>query len=324
MAIEKVLVIGNRDIARSIVGALSSAPRLTEKCPSYRISMLTWGSQTPYLPHDVPPGSITHKTSDFTSSSLEAAFKGEDVIIITVSGGSYKSQTTIIEAAIAAGVKRFVPHEFGYDTLNLAVQQRVYGGVERAAIIERLRNEGSKDGVFLEWVGVAVGCILDPMLLNGNLGFDLVWQSGTINGTGNEAFPVTSLERAGMVVESILRHWEEVKNQYVYAAGVITSGNEIATALEKNTKSKWCLDHSEVDDCVREGRSRIERGFLDSGMFLLERSVLYDEALHAAHPFQHRNVNDLLNLRPETIHDIVSRVVHDFDHHGKPSCGCGS
>ncbi|KAF1958440.1 hypothetical protein CC80DRAFT_592137 [Byssothecium circinans] len=301
MAIKNVLVIGDRNLARSIVRALSLAPTLKRT--------------TAYEPDDVPPTSITHKTSDFTSSSIEVAFKGEDVVISTVFGGNFEMQTSIFDAVIAAGVKRFIPHEFGYDSLNIAIQGRISGAAERAIVIERLRRAS------LEWVGVAVGCILDSTLLNSNLGFDLAWQRGTINGTGSEPFPETSLTRVGIMVERILQHCGKVKNEYVYAAGIMTSGDEIAVSLEKNTQS---LDHPNVEDCVREGRSRIERGFLDSGMFLLERSVLYDKSSRTAEPFMDRSGNGLLGLEPETLDGIVGQVAHDFKHHGKPSCGCSS
>jgi hypothetical protein len=195
--------------------------------------------------------------------------------------------------------------------------------VERAGVIKRLRNDEGTRGSSLQWVGIAVGCILDPVFLNGNLGFDLIWQSATINGTGDENFAVTSLKIVGVVVESVLRHWEEFKNQYIYAAGILTSANEIVTAFEKLTQSKWGVVHSDVEDCVREAQSRIERGFLSSGMFLLERSVLYDGSLHATKPFRCRRTNEILGLEPELVDEIAGQVFHDLRHRGRPSCGCG-
>lgn len=268
-------------------------------------------------------GNVRHKTSDFTPASLAREFAGQELVISTIAGCNYHLQATIIDAAIAAGVRRFIPHEFGYDTLNEKVQARSSKGTDRAKVIEYLRH-AHKTNTSFEWVAVAVGCVLDTMLLTGDLGFDMEWQSGTIPGSGEEVFPATSLKRVGTVVESIIQHWDAVKNQFVYAASLLTSGNEIAAALERMSSSKWSVGYSDVDDCVREGESRIDRGFPDSGMFLLERSVLYDERLGATDPFRYRSVNELLGLKPEEVDSVARTAYHEFRHRGKPACGCSS
>ena len=166
--------------------------------------------------------------------------------------------------------------------------------------------------------------ILDTALLTGNLGFDLEWQSSTINGSGKEVFPSTSLGRVGIVVKSILEHWNDLNNQYIYAAGVLATGNELVESLERASGSKWSVGYSDVEDCIREGESRLTRGFMDSGMFLLERSVVYDESLYATVPLQRHSANQRLRLEPESVDGIALKAYHDFKHRGKPGCGCES
>lgn len=309
----------NRDVSRSIISAL--APPSPEDGASYRVAVLTYPSQEPYLPCDIPASGIQHKTSDFTPASLESAFAGQDLVISAIAGGNYEFQRTIVDAVIASGVDRFMPHVVEHDVMNEEVQRRIPNGLEHRKLLQYLQTERSQR---FEWVGVAVGCILDPPLLTGNLGFDFEWQSGTINGSGDEIFPVSSLERVGFVVKSVILHWQLVKNRFVYAAGALTSGNELVVSLEKMTKSKWTIGYSGVDECVREGESRIERGFPDSGMFLLQRSVLYDKSLRATDPFRRQTANGLLGLEPQTVDKIVSQAYHEFERRGKPSCGCGN
>jgi hypothetical protein len=292
-------------------------PALEDGCSGYRITNLTSADQTPYLPSHVKAGAVRHRTSDFTPASLERIFKGQDIVISTVAGIDYELQTCIIEAAIAADVKRFIPHEFGHDTLNKKMQSRIPGGAERAKVIQYLQETQA-----IEWVGIAVGCILDTTLLTGNLGFDLEWRSSTINGSGKELFPATSLERVGVVVKSVMKHWDKTKNNYIYAAGVLTSGDELVGSLERASGSEWSVGYSNVEDSIREGESRVARGFIGSGMFLLERTVIYDESLHAADPFQRRSANERLRLEPESVDTIVTKTYHEFKHRGKPGCGC--
>ncbi|GAA5845027.1 hypothetical protein JCM9279_005409 [Rhodotorula babjevae] len=58
------------------------------------------------------PAGVTVKEVDYSSaSSLESALEGIDAVIATLT--AYDAQTALISAAAAAGVKLFVPSEFG-------------------------------------------------------------------------------------------------------------------------------------------------------------------------------------------------------------------
>lgn len=306
----------------SIINALfPSDGRQTH--PNLQLSILTNPSQWLHLPPHLPTDAVKHHKSDFSPASLKSAFAGQDLVISTTAGGDSDQQIGIIDAAIAAGVRRFVPHEFGHDTLNKGISKRILKCAGRAKVIEHLRTASTNTADF-EWVGVATGYTLDTGLISGNLGFDMEWHSATIHGIGTEIFAVSSLQRVGQVVQRVIAHWEEVKNQYIYAAGVVTSANEILRSVEKASQREFAVGNYDFEDCIKEGEARIQRGYPDSGMFLLERSILYDEQLGAAEPFQLRSSNELLQLAPESVEMIVTNAYHDFKHHGKPGCGCSS
>ncbi|KAJ9660031.1 hypothetical protein H2201_007072 [Coniosporium apollinis] len=356
--IKNILIIGNQHLSSTILSALHRSTHST-------LTLLTSPRQTPYLPPSVPVSALTHRTTDFTFPSLRATFAGQDLVISTLGGGDFSLQTRIINACVAAGVKRFVAHEFGQDSLNKGVQGRLPPSRERARVMAFLREmqtageaevgetngeghddgeangccgecdcgEGHEQGVMVqttdgfenefEWVGVAVGCILDQKLISGDLGFDLQWQSATMHGTGKERFAITSLARVGEVVARVVERWEQVKNQYLYSAGCITTADEIVGCLEKAMGKQWTVGHVETEQCVREGEQRIRSGFPDAGMFLIERSVLYDEELGAVKAFEEKDAKSVLDLKAEGLGHLVSHAVHDFEHHGKADCGCG-
>lgn len=322
MASENILVIGNWELCLTIVSALipSTFDQDYVRC---QVSVLTYPSQTLALPPHISPDTIEHKKSDFSSSSLQDVFTGQDMVISTMSGGDADLQIRIIDALVAAGVKKFIPHEFGHDTLNKELQARISKYAGRAKVIEYLQQLSS-DRPGFSWTGIATGYPLDSELISGNMGFDMTWHSATIHGIGTEPFAASSLERVGHVVASVVRHWEEVKDQYIYAAGVITSANEVLRSAERATGHEWTVGSHDVEDSVREGEARIQRGFPDAGMALLERSVLYDEQLDASAPFQSRSANRILQLSAESVEDIVNRAYHDLQHHGKPGCGCSA
>ncbi|KAL4898867.1 hypothetical protein BDW74DRAFT_189869 [Aspergillus multicolor] len=61
----------------------------------------------------LPPGATLAKV-DYTSlESLKSALSGHDIIISTVAYSAMNIQKPIIDAAIAVGVKRFIPAEYG-------------------------------------------------------------------------------------------------------------------------------------------------------------------------------------------------------------------
>jgi hypothetical protein len=271
----------------------------------------------------MPAETIRHQKCDFSTTSLRSALAGQDLIISTTAGGDSDQQIDIIDAAVAAGVRRFMPHEFGHDTLNQKISRRIVKSAGRAKVIEHLRAVTTNTFDF-EWIGVATGYTLDTGLISGNMGLDLEWHSATVHGTGNEIFAASSLQRVGQVVSRLILHWEEAKNQYIYAAGILTTANEVLRSAEKATQNDFTAGNYDVEDCIREGETRIERGFPDSGMFLLERSILYDEQLNAAEPFKTRSSNRVLELAPESVDTVVANAYHDFKHHGKPGCGCSS
>jgi hypothetical protein len=311
----------NWDLCRAIINTL--VPSTAQQSPARHLTVLTNPSQSLSLPPHVSTDAVQHRKSDFSPESLQLAFAGQDLVISTMAGGDSEQQNRIIDAAVAAGVKRFIPHEFGHDTMNRAIRRRIVKYAGRAKVVDHLQQV-SKSNPDFEWAAAATGCTLDTTLISGDLGFDFEWQSATIHGIGTELFPASSLQRVGQVVASMIQHWSAVRNQYIYAAGVLTSANEILRSAEKAMRREWTVGNYDVEECIREGETRIQRGYPDSGMFLLERSVLYDEVLRAEEPFQTRSANGILQLAPESVETIVAQAYYDLQHHGKPGCGCSS
>ena len=267
-------------------------------------------------------GLTIHKT-DFSSESLRTLFCEVKpyALFSTFSAGSLEAQKSIIDAAISAGIRRFIPAEFGQDSQNTSLQQRLPPLQGRAKVIQYLKELSKDDKI--QWVAVATGAQLDQALISGNLGFDMKWQSVTIHGTGDERFAASSTSWNGKVARAILDHWDKVRDQYVYAAGLITTANECLSALQDSTGQEWTRGNNDVEDMVREAEQRINRGFPDAGMFLLEKSVLCDESLSAVKPFKDNDAKEVLGLQAEDLGSLVKRAVHDFRHHGKGDCGCG-
>jgi hypothetical protein len=106
-----------------------------------------------------PEGVKVVKT-DYSAAELEQKFKGQDAILSLVSGPALLQQKTYIDAALKAGVKRFIPSEFGSNTLNEAVVKEIPLFKPKAEALKYLQSKVAGDfsytalltGPFFDWV----------------------------------------------------------------------------------------------------------------------------------------------------------------------------
>lgn len=177
-----------------------------------------------------------------------------------------------------------------------------------------LREKGHENENF-QWTGIATGCSLENGLVDGLLGFDLVWKSATIYGDGEAEFPCSTLDGIGRAVLDVLQDLQEGKyaGEYLYRSEFVTSQNEILMMLAK--EGKWDVGRAEISECVREGERRMEKGFFDGAMVLLERYVIFG------------GIGELKRWGDKgekfELERVVKGVFEGLERNGKADCGCG-
>ena len=233
-------------------------------------------------------------------------------------------QTRLIDAAVAAGVKLFIPNEFGQDSLNEAVRERLPPARAKGRVIAYLKRKSEEKKGF-SWTALAVGTIFDDALRSGDLGFDLEWRSATVYGAGSQRFAATTMSALGNAVASIVRHASETRNRYLYTSSFITTPNDVVKSLERVMGKEWTVISGNVEECEREGQLRLEKGFLDGAIVLMGREVMFDEGLGAIEKWEERGREDAraLGMEEEELDEVVSHVVEEFERVGKADCGCG-
>ena len=108
-ALTNVLLIGaGGNLGPTTLDALTSDSR-------FIVSILTRTSSRSIFPSHL---TIRRVSDDYPEFQLLSAFKGQDAIVVAISRASAHKQKDFIDAAVKAGVKRFVPSEFGGDTAN--------------------------------------------------------------------------------------------------------------------------------------------------------------------------------------------------------------
>jgi len=120
--------------------------------PYFTVSIISRNSSTSTFPSHLK---VHRVGDDYPEEELLKAFKGQDAVISTIATSNVAHQKTIIDIAVKAGVKRFLPSEFGSDTLNenaMAILPQFFK--EKRETVEYLKGK-EKEG--LTWTAVVNG-----------------------------------------------------------------------------------------------------------------------------------------------------------------------
>lgn len=151
----------------------------------------------------------------------------------------------MVEAAAKVGIKRFIPSEFGSNTLNPKTagipvfQPKVQ--VQDALKKQNVPYTVICNGPFLDW-GIKVGFILN-----------LQGKSARLYDGGERVFSTTSLPSIGKAVVGVLKNLDETKNRAVYVQDTATT---LKALVEKGKKATgdgegWKEENVAVDDLVK-------------------------------------------------------------------------
>jgi hypothetical protein len=207
--------------------------------------------------------------------ALKDAFTGQDVVVSLVGGSVLGDQDKYIDAAIAAGVKRFVPSEFGSDTTDVRNRELVPISDAKFATVNYLKAKENE----LTWNGIITGPFFDWCMKVGFNGFNLADKTVTIFDQGNTKFSTTNLHTIGVALIKALENPEESKNQYVYLSGFDTTQNEILGLAEKITGAKWTVKHVSTKEHLVQGRERVQKGDYMGILDLLQVATFGEEQI---------------------------------------------
>jgi uncharacterized protein YbjT (DUF2867 family) len=93
-------------------------------------------------------------SDSYPAKDLVKAFKGQDAIVNAITSFSVAEQLKFIDAAIEAGVKRYIPSEYGLDNNTPAARELspVFG--DKGRVQDYLRG---KEASGLTWTAIACG-----------------------------------------------------------------------------------------------------------------------------------------------------------------------
>ena len=199
------------------------------------------------------PDLVTVRTADLSSvDSVTAAFQDQDAVVSTVGAAGLAGQGVLVEAAVAANVKRFLPSDFGGDLANPKT------GVlpvfnDKTAIHKALREAAATKPDFT-YTLVCTGAFLDWGLEKNLL---LNWKESKpkLFDGGKNVFSATTLDSIGQTVVGVLSHPEETKNRFVYVKDIDISQNQLLEIAKKVDPGKTWEEPILVDTAELEKSS---------------------------------------------------------------------
>ncbi|KAH8658341.1 NmrA-like family protein [Xylariales sp. PMI_506] len=298
LKIKKVALCG----ASGLIGSIVLSALLEAKL--YEVTVLSRSSSDATFPEGVRVVKVSYSDS----TGLVEALRGQDAVISTVGATGFSDQKTIIDAAIEAGVMRFIPSELSSNTRSDAVRQLVPVFEAKQTILDYLKEKQSSG---LTWTALATGPLLDWGLSSGFLGFDLTKKTATIWDAGDKHFSATNEKDLGNAVVSVLQHPVKTTNQYLYVASIETTQNAILAALENHSGVKWTTEHVSTDEQVAAGRKLVSEGDF-TGMYALVRASAWGNVPGIRSHYsvdESFMANDLLGIPKSSLNETVKRVL---------------
>jgi uncharacterized protein YbjT (DUF2867 family) len=294
MAYKKVAIAGaTGNLGPSIVNELVNQ--------GFEVTVLSSSGNTSSLPSTVKVIKVDYSSQDSLISSL----RGQEAFISAIP--KHGEQPALIDAAIAAGVQRFIPSEFGSNTIgNDKVRALpVFAGKLKTQEYLRAKQDQIShtfliNGLFLDW-GLSIGWLAN-----------LIGKSD-INDDGDSVHSFTLLADIAKAVAGILKHPEETKNRGVYVQSAALSQNQVLKIAQK-VKPEFKAETEQVDLAEVEKNAYAElskedgnigsamMGFIKVSIFREGYGNLWDE----------KNDNELLGVKGLSSSELEDLVAKSF------------
>lgn len=128
--------------------------------PHFQVSILSRASSdcSQFPPH-IPVYRVS-RNYDASEAELVELLQGQDIIVSAIGTQAISQQKIIIDAAVKAGVKFFVPSGFGHDTRNEKAARLLPPSfvAQKRGIVEYLQ---SREGEGLKWTALVTGPLFE-------------------------------------------------------------------------------------------------------------------------------------------------------------------
>lgn len=262
------------------------------------------------------PSSVTIKQVDTSSAAaLTEAFKGQDAVVSATGTMAVGTQDVQIEAAVAAGVGRFIPSEFGTNSEGLTPELQAILGV-KGTIIDSLKARAAESGGKFTWTALSTSSFFEFGFDHPVFGIDIPGRKATIYDSGNEPTTPTTMPQIGRAVAAILQRPDETANTYLAVTSFVTSQNELLRLVEEEVTAanadgkpvKFDVTRVSAKDTAEAGRKSLAAGNVFGAFYDLLAAFNYEDGANRATTAE-QSANKLLGLEEEDVRAAVRAKV---------------
>lgn len=178
------------------------------------------------------PDSVKKIESDYASvDALTEILRGQDALVSSLGDQATSEQDRLIEAAIAAKVKRVIPSDYGTDLANPKSQTLpvLKHKVETTRYLEEQAAKGA-----VTYTLIYTGPFLELGLKFGFL-INIKERKALLYDGGDVPFSATTVSSIGKAVVGVLTHYDETKNRPVYTEDVVLTQKKLLKIAQKVT-----------------------------------------------------------------------------------------
>lgn len=296
-SLKNVLLIGTGNAGGPILR------ELVNNKSKLNIHVFTRKENDPSLEEYKAQGVTIVKGDPKDKTSLVNALKGIDVIISTVGSRGFDDQFTFIDAAIEAGVKRFIPSEFGVNHNHPALGGENHPVFSKLCKTAKLLEEKAKEGK-ITYTLFHSGSWPEWGLKNGFLGFNLAEKKATIFGDGNKKTPFSTLESVSKYVVAAILNPAASENKDLKLADFQITQNELLEALEKATGTKWTTTTVSSDELKKKAAESLQKGDYSGVQYLIQ-----DAIYNVVGPHDQLDNSKFPEVKQPTLADVIKSVV---------------
>jgi len=266
---------------------------------AFNVTVLSRANSNATFPSNVKVIKVDYSDTN----ALTKALANQDVVISTVGGEATATNfgELLVQAAIDANVKWFIPSEFGINIEDPSAKIPFLS--TKLAVANLLKKNQSR----IAYTFITTGTFLDWGFDVGVFGFDINKSTAVLYDEGKNRISGTTLTAVGKTVVAVLHNPQLTLNKRIFVADATFTQQQALALLEKYTNTKWSVNNVTTANARKEAEENFAKGNIPQALLGYLLSYLY-----AGSPeidFEGRTINKDLGVPAIPLDQIIKEAV---------------
>ncbi|KAK1996280.1 NmrA-like family protein [Colletotrichum falcatum] len=294
---KNVLLIG----ATGSIGSFVLAGLETQS--NFTVTLLQRSSSKAKLPSHLKTITIA---DTYPTEELVQAFANQDVVVNCMTSLSVADQFRMIDAAVVAGVRRYVPSEYGLNNMRPDAQALNSVFHDKGKVQEYLRSKAD-EGV-LEWMSISCGMWMKWSMAHDFLGIHVKDRRFVFWDDGEGLMSFTTEENTAAGLVRALQTPEETKNTNVLLSDFAISQKQLLGAVERVQGVKYTTETVDSRKLIEEKQSAVRGGDAFATFALIETGFVTGR--YGGHLEKEGVImNEKLGLQKKSLDEVVTAAL---------------